>query len=144
MHRWHHKKAYENAQLNFGECFLIWDHLFGTFYAAPRAVGKEDVGMSESMPTQYISQLSWPFKGADAQKALLRLFMLMVAIVTILATMVHAFWQEVSLFHGIILHPLFLLAGLLLIAVAHRRGKKARCHYSSTTQHIKENQEGPS
>lgn len=31
LHRWHHRQRYGDAQVNFGEFWLVWDHLFGTF-----------------------------------------------------------------------------------------------------------------
>ncbi|EOY6419643.1 sterol desaturase family protein, partial [Pseudomonas aeruginosa] len=31
-HRWHHKRDFEDAQVNFGEFLLVWDQLLGTFY----------------------------------------------------------------------------------------------------------------
>jgi len=34
-HRWHHKREYEDAQVNFGEFWMIWDLVFGT-YRFPR------------------------------------------------------------------------------------------------------------
>ena len=63
MHRWHHKREFEDAQVNFGEVFLIWDHLFGTFHDAPRSPGRGEVGLhGEAMPQGYWAQLAWPFR----------------------------------------------------------------------------------
>lgn len=63
MHRWHHKREFEDAQVNFGEVFLIWDHLFGTFHDAPRSSGRGEVGLHDnSMPAGYWSQIAWPFR----------------------------------------------------------------------------------
>ncbi len=62
MHRWHHKREFEDAQVNFGEVWLIWDHLFGTFHDAPKSPGKGEVGLhDESIPKGYWQQLRWPF-----------------------------------------------------------------------------------
>lgn len=62
MHRWHHKREFADAQVNFGEVWLIWDHLFGTFHDAPRSSGKGEVGLrSEIIPPRYVEQLRWPF-----------------------------------------------------------------------------------
>lgn len=61
-HRWHHKREYEDAQINFGEFWLLWDRLFGT-YRQPRArLDAADVGLRDAeFPTQYAAQLRWPF-----------------------------------------------------------------------------------
>lgn len=62
MHRWHHKREFEDAQVNFGEVWLVWDHLFGSFHDAPRSPGKGEVGLRENdVPKGYWEQLWWPF-----------------------------------------------------------------------------------
>lgn len=61
-HRWHHKREYEDAQVNFGEFWLLWDHLFGTYHDSRTILGARDVGLSDaSFPTRYGEQLCWPF-----------------------------------------------------------------------------------
>ena len=77
MHRWHHKREFEDAQVNFGEVWLIWDHLFGTFHDAPRSPGKGEVGLhDDTLPPGYWQQLRWPFAGqtvvSDASRGALR------------------------------------------------------------------------
>lgn len=63
VHRWHHKREYEDAQVNFGEFWMIWDHLFGTFHDRPEAVRAGDVGLRErAIPAAYVAQLRWPFR----------------------------------------------------------------------------------
>ena len=65
MHRWHHKREFEDAQVNFGEVFLIWDHLFGTFHDAPRNPGRGEVGLHDNtIPAGYWGQLAWPLRAA--------------------------------------------------------------------------------
>lgn len=62
MHRWHHKREFEDAQVNFGEVFLIWDRLFGTCHDAPDSPRQGEVGLRErDMPAGYWAQLRWPF-----------------------------------------------------------------------------------
>ena len=62
-HRWHHKREFEDAQVNFGEFLLIWDHLFGTFYDAANKFGDAQVGLKErDFPTGYRAQLIAPFR----------------------------------------------------------------------------------
>ena len=69
MHRFHHKREFEDAQVNFGEVFLIWDRLFGSFHDAPRSPGKSEVGLREqTVPSSYWSQLLWPFSGENAAR----------------------------------------------------------------------------
>lgn len=61
-HRWHHKREYEDAQVNFGEFLLIWDRLFGTFVEPAETLRAGDVGLRRrDMPADYVSQLRWPF-----------------------------------------------------------------------------------
>jgi sterol desaturase/sphingolipid hydroxylase (fatty acid hydroxylase superfamily) len=61
IHRWHHKRDYEDAQVNFGEFFIIWDRLFGTYRDQANGVVDGDVGIREDMPKSYLKQLAWPF-----------------------------------------------------------------------------------
>lgn len=70
LHRWHHKREFEDAQVNFGEFLLLWDRIFGTFYTGPRAVGPDDVGLHDrGFPASYAAQLAYPFRRADARGA---------------------------------------------------------------------------
>ncbi|MEC9357464.1 MAG: sterol desaturase family protein [Sinimarinibacterium flocculans] len=63
MHRWHHKRDFEDAQVNFGEVFLIWDRIFGTHHDAPHSPARGEVGLNEAdIPTTYIGQLLWPLR----------------------------------------------------------------------------------
>jgi sterol desaturase/sphingolipid hydroxylase (fatty acid hydroxylase superfamily) len=63
VHRWHHKREYEDAQVNFGEFWMLWDRLFGTFLDQPQRVGAASVGLrEETMPHDYLGQLVWPFR----------------------------------------------------------------------------------
>lgn len=69
MHRWHHKRDFEDAQVNFGEVLLIWDWLFGSYHDAPRSPGKSEIGLQDrTVPTSYWSQLLWPFHGVYAAR----------------------------------------------------------------------------
>lgn len=63
MHRWHHKREFEDAQVNYGEFLLVWDRLFGTYYDAPIRIGHGEVGLRDrTFPLRYWAQLLWPFK----------------------------------------------------------------------------------
>lgn len=62
-HRWHHKREFEDAQVNFGEFWLLWDHLFGSYLDRPKGVIPGDVGLREAgFPNGYVDQLRWPFR----------------------------------------------------------------------------------
>lgn len=62
VHRWHHKREYEDAQVNYGEFWMIWDHVFGTFKLPSLQLGPKDVGLKETdFPTDYQTQLIYPF-----------------------------------------------------------------------------------
>ena len=62
VHRWHHKREFEDAQVNYGEFWMLWDQLFGTYREGQNGVVAGDVGIRESMPLGYIAQLAWPFQ----------------------------------------------------------------------------------
>jgi sterol desaturase/sphingolipid hydroxylase (fatty acid hydroxylase superfamily) len=62
VHRWHHKREYHDAQVNFGEFWMIWDHLFGTLHDMPAELRSGDVGLRDrSYPRTYVAQLRAPF-----------------------------------------------------------------------------------
>lgn len=62
IHRWHHKREYEDAQVNFGEFWMIWDQLLGTFHDQKNGVVAGEVGIrSSDFPKRFIAQLCWPF-----------------------------------------------------------------------------------
>ena len=63
VHRWHHKREYEDAQVNFGEFFMLWDRLFGSFHDRPEPLAADAVGLREEIvPQGYFAQLAWPFR----------------------------------------------------------------------------------
>lgn len=62
VHRWHHKREFEDAQINFGEFLMIWDRLFGTFYDVERRVRADELGLHDrTFPRDYWGQLKYPF-----------------------------------------------------------------------------------
>lgn len=70
IHRWHHKREYEDAQVNFGEFWMVWDHLGGTFHDRPNGVVAGEVGLRDrSFPTGYLAQLRWPFRRAVSARS---------------------------------------------------------------------------
>jgi len=64
VHRWHHKREYEDAQVNFGEFWMLWDQLFGTYREGQNGVIAGEVGIRDPMPLGYTDQLIWPFRSA--------------------------------------------------------------------------------
>lgn len=63
VHRWHHKREYEDAQVNYGEFWMIWDRLFGTFRMPPGSVRAGDVGLADrAYPTRWLAQFARPFR----------------------------------------------------------------------------------
>lgn len=62
-HRWHHKREFEDAQVNFGEVFAIWDVILGTYHDAKITPRAGEVGLIDTyVPPTYVGQLAWPFK----------------------------------------------------------------------------------
>ncbi len=47
--------------------------------------------------------------------------LLIFALITVLATLIHGQIGEISIFHGMILHPVFLLVGLSFCALAQQQ-----------------------
>lgn len=69
LHRAHHRRAYENAQVNFGEFWLLWDRLFRTA-SLDADVRAGDVGLVDrTFPQRYLAQLRWPFASAAEASA---------------------------------------------------------------------------
>ena len=64
VYRWHHKREYEDAQVNFGEFWMLWDQLFGTYREGQNGVIAGEVGIRDPMPLGYKDQLFWPFRSA--------------------------------------------------------------------------------
>ncbi|MBI2379494.1 MAG: sterol desaturase family protein [Gammaproteobacteria bacterium] len=64
-HRWHHKREFEDAQVNFGEFLLLWDRLLGTYHDGADRLGESAVGLKErDYPKDYLGQLRAPFRRA--------------------------------------------------------------------------------
>lgn len=67
VHRWHHKREYEDAQVNFGEFWMLWDHLFGTFRLPKHKLETHEVGLKDThFPMDYTAQLVYPFRAPAA------------------------------------------------------------------------------
>ncbi|WP_259674610.1 sterol desaturase family protein [Pseudomonas fluorescens] len=69
IHRWHHKRDFEDAQVNYGEFLMVWDRLFGTFYDSVGKRGQAEVGLHEKdYPKNYLGQLIEPFEHDRIEK----------------------------------------------------------------------------
>ncbi len=67
VHRWHHKREYEDAQVNYGEFWMFWDYLFGTFRLPKHKLDANEVGLKETdSPMDYGAQLVYPFRSQPA------------------------------------------------------------------------------
>lgn len=68
MHRWHHSEKLAEANHNYGNNFLFWDVVFGTWYRprdrrAPERLGIEGL---RDFPRSWWRQLLRPFRAAEA------------------------------------------------------------------------------
>ena len=62
VHRWHHKREFEDAQVNYGEFLMIWDRLFGTFFDVNTRVKADELGLRDrNFPSGYWGQFKYPF-----------------------------------------------------------------------------------
>ncbi|WP_336953884.1 sterol desaturase family protein [Acinetobacter sp. AS167] len=60
VHRSHHQHGL--GRKNFGEVFIFWDIIFGSFFYEDKKVKHDQVGVRIQIPNQYLAQLRWPFK----------------------------------------------------------------------------------
>ncbi|RUO65114.1 Sterol desaturase/sphingolipid hydroxylase, fatty acid hydroxylase superfamily [Pseudidiomarina planktonica] len=64
VHRWHHSTKLSEADNNYGNVLMIWDHVFGTFYLrpneSPASVGLHD---TKGVPVHsFLKLMLYPFK----------------------------------------------------------------------------------
>ncbi|SFC30955.1 hypothetical protein [Pseudoalteromonas denitrificans] len=52
------------------------------------------------------------------------IILIVTALITVLATLLHASIADISIFHGMILHPVFLLIGFSLLAIIEEQGSR--------------------
>ena len=60
FHRWHHTRAEEGRDKNFGGIFPWWDLLFGTFFM-PEGRTATAFGVTDPVPDGFVKQLAYPF-----------------------------------------------------------------------------------
>jgi sterol desaturase/sphingolipid hydroxylase (fatty acid hydroxylase superfamily) len=63
VHRWHHSRSREEADHNYGDNFIFWDIVFGTWYR-PRDREVEALGIAGlgAFPKSYLGQLAAPLR----------------------------------------------------------------------------------
>jgi len=63
LHRWHHSKALEEADHNYGQTMIVWDTLFGTRFLPADREPPEEIGIQdlEAFPMTWWAQIRSPF-----------------------------------------------------------------------------------
>lgn len=59
VHRWHHSTTPDEANRNFGNALLIWDHVFGTFKSEAGFDESKTIGLFSSSKALYPSTSSY-------------------------------------------------------------------------------------
>ena len=70
VHRWHHSRSREEADHNYGDNFIFWDVVFGTYYR-PREREVEALGIAGlgAFPKSYLAQLVAPLRWRSIEEA---------------------------------------------------------------------------
>ena len=70
VHRWHHSRARSEADHNYGDNFIFWDLVFGTYYR-PRDREVEALGIAGlgAFPSGYLAQLASPLRWREIEAA---------------------------------------------------------------------------
>ena len=70
VHRWHHSRTRAEADRNYGDNFVFWDLVFGT-YQRPREREVEALGIAglDAFPRGYLAQLAAPFRWRRIERA---------------------------------------------------------------------------
>ncbi|MEP6559207.1 MAG: sterol desaturase family protein [Burkholderiales bacterium] len=66
LHRWHHSRIPAEGNRNYGENFVLWDLLFGTYFNPPRRP-PADIGIDGRIATGFLRQLAQPFSAVGAR-----------------------------------------------------------------------------
>lgn len=66
LHRWHHSRKIKESNNNYGNNFIVWDLLFGTYFL-PKERTVDELGLlNRDYPLTFWSQMKTPFiKGID-------------------------------------------------------------------------------
>jgi ornithine lipid hydroxylase len=70
VHRWHHSRTRAEADHNFGDSFIFWDVVFGTYYKpTEREVAELGVDALAAFPRGFLGQLASPFRWHAIERA---------------------------------------------------------------------------
>jgi sterol desaturase/sphingolipid hydroxylase (fatty acid hydroxylase superfamily) len=70
VHRWHHSRERAEADRNFGDSFIFWDLVFGTYYhPRDREVGQIGIDGLDAFPKGFLEQLASPFRWREIERA---------------------------------------------------------------------------
>jgi sterol desaturase/sphingolipid hydroxylase (fatty acid hydroxylase superfamily) len=69
LHRWHHSRKIKESNNNYGNNFIVWDLLFGTYFLPKDRVVGELGLLNRNYPLGFLSQLKTPFiKAIDKEQ----------------------------------------------------------------------------
>ena len=70
VHRWHHSRVRAEADRNFGDSFIFWDLVFGTYFK-PRDRDVDRIGIDglAGFPRGFWAQLAAPFRWREIERA---------------------------------------------------------------------------
>jgi sterol desaturase/sphingolipid hydroxylase (fatty acid hydroxylase superfamily) len=71
LHRWHHSKAVEEANHNYGGNLIVWDVVFGTRFLPERREPPEEIGIEAlpDFPMGFWANLAAPFRWRQVEQA---------------------------------------------------------------------------
>ena len=70
VHRWHHSRTRAEADHNFGDSFIFWDVVFGTYYKPERReVAELGLETLDAFPRGFLGQLASPFRWRAIERA---------------------------------------------------------------------------
>jgi sterol desaturase/sphingolipid hydroxylase (fatty acid hydroxylase superfamily) len=70
VHRWHHSRERFEADRNYGDSFIFWDVVFGTYYhPAQREVAQLGIDALDGFPRSFLGQLAAPFRWRAIERA---------------------------------------------------------------------------
>jgi sterol desaturase/sphingolipid hydroxylase (fatty acid hydroxylase superfamily) len=62
LHRWHHQKNDTEGNSNYGENLMLWDIVFKSYYHDKNRRPPIAIGISDTVPKKYLTQLFYPFE----------------------------------------------------------------------------------
>jgi sterol desaturase/sphingolipid hydroxylase (fatty acid hydroxylase superfamily) len=66
LHRWHHSRIPAEGNRNYGENFVLWDQVFGTYFNPPRRP-PVDIGIDGAIARGFLPQLVQPFSATGVR-----------------------------------------------------------------------------